>query len=60
MESSSEWCSPVVTVRKKDGGEAGLKVKLKKCEFGRKYMAYLGHQVGSGKVAVPEMRVKAI
>ncbi len=24
-------------------GKAGLKVKRKKCEFGRRYMSYLGH-----------------
>ncbi len=41
-------------------GKAGLKVKRKKCEFGRKYMSYLGHQVGCGKVAVPEARVSAM
>ncbi len=41
-------------------GKAGLKVKRKKCEFGRKYMSSLGHQVGCGKVAVPEARVSAM
>ncbi len=41
-------------------GKAGLVVKRKKCEFGRKFMSYLGHQVGCGKVAVPEARVKAM
>ncbi len=41
-------------------GKAGLKVKRRKCEFGRKYMSYLGHQVGCGKVAVPEAWVSAM
>jgi len=40
--------------------EAGLKVKYKKCEFGRKTMSYLGHQIGSGTIAVPAVRVKAM
>ncbi len=35
-------------------------MKQKKCEFGRKYVSYLGHQVGCGKVAVPEARVSAM
>ncbi len=35
-------------------GKAGLKVKRKKCEFGRKYMSYLGHQVGCGCCARSE------
>ncbi len=41
-------------------GKAGLVVKRKKCEFGHKFMSYLGHQVGCGKVAVPEAKVKAM
>ncbi len=41
-------------------GKAGLLVKRKKCEFGHKFMSYLGHLVGCGKVAVPEARVKAM
>lgn len=40
--------------------EAGLTVKRTKCEFGRKYLLYLGHQVGCGKIAVPEHRVVAM
>ncbi len=40
--------------------EAGLKVKLKKCEFGRKHMEYLGHQIGSGRLGIPEARVEAM
>ncbi len=41
-------------------GEAGLVIKRRKCEFGRKYMEYLGHQIGCGRVAVPELRVRAM
>ncbi len=41
-------------------GKAGLTIKRKKCEFGRRYMSYLGHQVGCGRVAVPESRVRAM
>ncbi len=37
-----------------------LKIKWKKCEFGRKLLEYLGHQVGCGRVAVPEDRVRAM
>ena len=40
--------------------DAGLKVKLSKSVFGRKYMSYLGHQVGNGKFAVPLYRVKSM
>ncbi len=40
--------------------EAGLKVKWKKCEFGRKSMSYLGHQIGSGCIGIPEARVRAM
>ena len=34
----------------------GLKVKEAKCEFGRKFVEYLRHIVGDGKLAVPEHR----
>ena len=40
--------------------KAGLTIKRKKCEFGRKYMTYLGHLVGCGRLAVPESRVMAM
>jgi len=40
--------------------EAGLKVKFKKCEFGRKCMSYLGHQIGCGRLGIPEARVNAM
>ena len=39
---------------------AGLTIERKKCEFGRKYMTYLGHLVGCGRLAVPESRVMAM
>ena len=40
--------------------EAGLTIKRKKCEFGWKYMTYLRHLVGCGRLAVPESRVMAM
>ena len=30
--------------------EAGLTVKLKKCEFGKVKVHYLGHIIGEGKI----------
>ena len=39
---------------------AGLKAKREKCEFGRKYMMFLGHKIGCGKLAIPEHRVTAL
>ncbi len=39
-------------------GEAGLTVKMSKSEFWKKYLDYLGHRVGCGRMAVPEARVK--
>ncbi len=41
-------------------GKAGLKIKRNKCEFGRKFLGYLGHQIGCGRVAVPEYRVSTM
>ncbi len=41
-------------------GSAGLTIKLKKCIFGRKHLLYLGHVIGSGVLAVPEMRIKTL
>ena len=38
----------------------GLKVKEAKCEFGRKFVEYLGHIVGDGKLAVPEHTAAAM
>ena len=32
--------------------EAGLKAKLKKCQFGMSECLYLGHVIGSGKCAL--------
>ncbi len=39
-------------------GSAGLTIKAKKCVFGRKHLIYLGHKIGGGTLAVPELRVK--
>ncbi len=41
-------------------GEAGLKVKASKCQFGRKCMLYLGHQIGGAMLSVPAARVEAM
>ncbi len=40
--------------------DAGFTAKFSKCSFGRKYVTYLGHMIGSGKLAVPENRVSAM
>ena len=42
-------------------GDAGFKLKAKKCAFDRKHLIYLGrHKVGGGVVSVPELRIKAM
>ena len=38
----------------------GLKVKASKCQWGAKSLVYLGHEVGCGRVSVPEAKVEAI
>lgn len=40
--------------------EAGLTVKPSKCLWAWQCVEYLGHQVGAGKISVPEAKVKAI
>ena len=40
--------------------EHKLQAKLKKCEFGKPHVKYLGHVVGSGEVHVDEDKVAAI
>ncbi len=57
---SGDWKRHLVDVERviRCFGEAGLKIKRRKCEWGRKYMSYLGHQIGSGRFAVPEARVE--
>ncbi len=37
-----------------------IKVKLRKCMWGRKQVRYLGHLVGCGQVVVPEARCEAM
>ena len=37
--------------------EAGLTAKASKCEWGRSRLVYLGHEIGEGRLAVPEDRV---
>ena len=41
-------------------GDAGLKVKAKKCQFARNTCAYLGHVVGEGRVEPATCKVQAI
>ncbi len=40
--------------------EAGLTCKRTKCQFGKRTLEFLGHQIGDGKVSVPAARVAAI
>ncbi len=40
--------------------EKGLTVKESKCRFGMKYVKYLGHIIGDGKLAIPAHRTEAI
>ncbi|XP_066965398.1 uncharacterized protein [Macrobrachium rosenbergii] len=54
--SSSPWSSPIVLVLRK----AGLVVNIKKCEFGKAVVTYLGHEVGLGKVAPKHANIEVI
>ena len=40
--------------------KAGLTSKPAKCAWGCRYLQYLGHIVGNGKLAVPENRVTSM
>ena len=40
--------------------EHKLCVKLKKCEFGKTHVKYLGHVVGSGELSVDRYKVAAV
>ena len=40
--------------------EHKLQAKLKKCEFGKPYVKYLGHVVGSGELHVDSDKVAAV
>ena len=40
--------------------ERRLQVKVKKYEFGKPYLKYLGHVVGSGEVHVDKDKVSAV
>ena len=39
---------------------AGITAKLRKCAFGRAKLKYLGHEIGGGTLAVPQLRVEAM
>ncbi len=58
-DSWSEHLADLTRVIKRLG-EVGLTIKRSKCEFGKRYMLYLGLQVGGGMLAVPEMRVSSM
>ena len=40
--------------------KAHLTAKLSKCSFGKKQLQYLGHNIGSGQMVVPEHRITAL
>ena len=40
--------------------QAKLTAKLSKCSFGKTTLQYLGHNIGSGKIVVPEHRISAL
>ena len=40
--------------------EQKLQTKLKKCEFGKPYVKFLGHVVGSGELRVDSDKVAAV
>ena len=40
--------------------EHKLQAKLKKCEFGKSHVKYLGHVVGSGELSVDREKVAAV
>ena len=40
--------------------EHKLQAKLKKCEFGKSHVKYLGHVIGSGKLSVDREKVVAV
>ena len=40
--------------------EHKLQAKLKKCEFGKPHVKYLGHVVGSGEVYMDKEKVAAV
>ena len=59
---SPNWAEHLVHVRSVLAvlRKHGLTAKPSKCTWGRSYVEYLGHIVGSGIVAVPRMRVTAM
>ena len=40
--------------------DAGLTAKPSKCSFGKRKLQYLGHEIGSGKIVVPQHRIAAL
>ena len=56
---SNSWSERLVHLRSIFAAlaQAGLTIKVRKCQFGKTSLNYLGHQVGSGKLALSEARV---
>ena len=54
-EQESHLCKVFDQLRKHK-----LRAKLKKCEFGKTHMKYLGHVVGSGELSVDRDKVAAV
>ncbi len=40
--------------------QAGLTCKKIKCNFGKRKLEFLGHQIGGGRISVPTARIEAI
>ncbi len=59
---SRNWKSHLIDIKSviECLGVAGLKIKKRKCVFGRRYLTYLGHRIGGGGMSIPESRVKAL
>lgn len=59
---SKDWNEHLCHLRKLLGvlRDAGLTCKRSKCSFGKKTLEFLGHQIGGGRISVPEARVEAI
>ena len=38
----------------------GLKLNVSKCQWGARLLVYLGHEIGHGRVSVPEAKVESI
>ena len=59
---SKSWSDHVTHIKAVLGAlrMAGLTANSSKCQWGAHALTYLGYEVGVGKIAVPEARIKAI